>query len=71
MKYPQYIITSDGWIGAFAGLEYGEFPAYRFNGGSRIADNWEIENGTDDYSEAVRIAEARKAEHKARRAERA
>lgn len=64
MKYPQYIITYDGYIGGFGWLDYGGFPVYRFDRGARIADDLEIKNGTDDYSEAVKIAKARKAERR-------
>ena len=47
-KYPKYVKSADGYIGTFVGLEYGEFPVYRFEGGDVIADNWEIENGSDN-----------------------
>ena len=50
-KYPKYITTQDGYIGSFKKLEYGKFPVYSFFGGERVADNWEIENGCDDYEE--------------------
>ena len=46
--YPKYIKTADGYIGIFKRLEFGEFPVYRFEGGDRIADNWEIKNGSDN-----------------------
>ena len=45
MKYPNYIITHDGYIGAFGWLDRGGFPVYRFDRGSRIACDREIENG--------------------------
>lgn len=44
--YPKYIKT-DGYIGVFSYLDFGEFPVYRFLGGERIADSWEIEHGSD------------------------
>ena len=47
-KYPKYVKTCDGFIGVFSRMIYGEFPGYRFPGGSRIADDFEIENGSDD-----------------------
>lgn len=47
-KYPKYVKTCDGFIGVFRYMVYGEFPEYRFPGGSRIADDFEIENGSDD-----------------------
>ena len=50
-KYPQYIKTADGYIGTFKRLEFGEFPVYRFEGGERVADNWEIENGSDNIDD--------------------
>lgn len=43
-KYPQYIKTADGYIGTFKRLEFGEFPVYRFEGGERVADNYELKN---------------------------
>lgn len=45
--YPKYVKTRDGHIGTFARLEYGTFPVYRFEGGARIADDYEIANGSD------------------------
>lgn len=53
MEYPKYIKTFDGYIGVFQRLEYGKFPVYRFPGGCRIADNWEIENGNDDRQKLI------------------
>lgn len=50
-KYPKYIKTVDGFIGTFKCLDFGKFPIYRFDGGERMADNWEVENGKDDYNE--------------------
>lgn len=54
MKYPKYVKTFDGYIGMFLYLEYGEFPVYRFPGGERIADKWEIKNGSDDRSDLLK-----------------
>ena len=48
MNYPKYVRTFDGYVGTFQGLDFGEFPVYRFPGGDRIADEWEIANGRDD-----------------------
>ena len=48
MKYPKYVRTYDGYIGTFQYLDFGMFPVYRFDGGSRIADDLEIENGSDN-----------------------
>ena len=47
-NFPKYVKTSDGYIGVFRYLDFGEFPVYRFPGGERIADNCEIENGSDN-----------------------
>lgn len=49
-KYPKYVKTFDGYIGVFKYLDFGEFPVYRFPGGERIADDWELEHGTNDYA---------------------
>ena len=53
MNYPKYVTTFDGYIGTFQYLEYGEFPVYRFEGGDRIADNWELANGSDDRQDLI------------------
>ena len=53
MKYPKYVKTSDGYIGTFQYLEFGEFPVYRFEGGDRIADNWELANGSDNREDLI------------------
>lgn len=53
MNYPKYVKTFDGYIGTFQYLEYGEFPVYRFEGGDRIADNWELANGSDDRQDLI------------------
>lgn len=50
-KFPKYIKSYDGYIGVFSYLDFGEFPVYRFDGGERIADRLEIQNGCDDYQE--------------------
>lgn len=51
--YPKYILTGDGYVGVFAYFDFGEFPVYRFEGGCRVADNVEIQNGSDDREELV------------------
>jgi hypothetical protein len=56
MKYPKYIKTSDGYIGTFQYLEFGEFPVYRFEGGDRVADNWELANGSDNREDLISCA---------------
>lgn len=50
-KFPKYIKSYDGYIGVFNYLDFGEFQVYRFDGGERIADRLEIQNGCDDYQE--------------------
>lgn len=50
-KFPKYVMTSDGYIGVFRYLDFGEFPVYRFPGGERCADNWELANGSDNREE--------------------
>ena len=52
-KYPMYVKTRDGYIGTFKHLEYGEFPVSRFDGGERMADSWEIENGSDNKEDLI------------------
>lgn len=52
-KFPQYVMTGDGYIGTFRYLDFGEFPVYSFPGGCRVADNWEIEHGSDDRNELI------------------
>lgn len=56
MKYPKYIKTADGYIGTFQYLDFGEFPVYRFEGGDRIADNWELEHGSDNREDLINCA---------------
>lgn len=50
MKYPKYIRAFDGSIGAYA---YSDDigPVYRFQGGMRYADRWELENGRENREE--------------------
>ena len=45
--YPKYIKSVDGHIGTRV-ADLGEFPVYRFEGGERVADNWEVEHGSDN-----------------------
>ena len=52
-KYPKYVKTYDGYIGVFQYLDFGEFPVYRFPGGSRVADDLEVENGSDDRESLI------------------
>lgn len=59
-KLPKYVITADGYIGAFAAVDAGGFPVYRFDGGSRIADAWEIRTGCDTWDEAKKISNIRR-----------
>lgn len=54
MKYPKSVKTYDGYIGTFQYLDFGEFPVYRFKGGDRIADDFEIEHGNDNREELMK-----------------
>lgn len=56
IKYPKYVKTYDGYIGVFQYFDFGEFPVYRFEGGDRIADNWEIEHGSDNREDLINCA---------------
>lgn len=51
MKFPKYVKIADGYIGTFSYLDFGEFPVYRFPGGERVADDFEIRNGSDNRKE--------------------
>ena len=59
-RYPQYVKTADGYIGVFKRLDFGEFPVYRFPGGERVADEWELKHGSDDYSLIAKESQADK-----------
>ena len=48
MKYLKYIKTINGYIGTLQEGFTGEHPVYRFPGGYRIADDYEIEHGSDN-----------------------
>lgn len=48
MEYPKYIKSRDGYIGTFVYTDFNEFPVYRFEGGDRIADEWELDHGSDN-----------------------
>ena len=48
MDFPKYVKTLDGYIGVFVGLEYGKFPLYRFPGGVRVADDFEVKSGSNN-----------------------
>ena len=52
--YPKYVITTDGYIGTFQTLYREEYPVYRFPGGDRIADDYEILTGSDDREELLK-----------------
>lgn len=52
-KHPLYVKTADGYIGTLVRLEYGVFPVYRFPGGTRIADDWEIVKGSDKREDLI------------------
>ena len=46
-QYPKYIKTSDGYIGTFQRVDPGDIPIYRFPGGDRMADEYELANGSN------------------------
>jgi hypothetical protein len=46
-EYPKYIKTTDGYIGVFNRIDPGNIPIYRFPGGDRMADDYEISHGSD------------------------
>lgn len=52
-RCPKYVITADGYIGVFQYFDFGEFPVYRFEGGDRIADNWELKHGSDNRKDLI------------------
>lgn len=55
-RYPKYVTTTDGDIGVCRYFETGRFPVYRFPGGERVADEWEIDHGSDDRSAVESLA---------------
>jgi hypothetical protein len=57
-KCPKYVVTADGYIGVFQYFEFGEFPVYRFEGGDRIADNWELKHGSDNRKDLIHRAKS-------------
>lgn len=52
-KFPKFIKTFDGYIGVFSHLDFGEFPVYRFGADFRIADEWELKNGSDNKEDLL------------------
>lgn len=48
MEYPKYIKSRDGYIGVRLDIRFDGIPVYRFEGGMRMADNWELEHGSDN-----------------------
>lgn len=50
---PRYITSFDGYIGVFQYMDFGEFPVYRFPGGARVADGWELEHGSDRREDVI------------------
>lgn len=50
MKYPKFIKTFDGYIGAY---RYSDNigPVYAFPGGMRYPDRWELEHGSENREE--------------------
>jgi hypothetical protein len=53
-KFPKYIKSYDGYIGVFRYLDFDGDPVYRFEGGERTADRWEIEHGSDSREELLK-----------------
>jgi hypothetical protein len=53
-KFPKYIKSYDGYIGVFSYLDFDGDPVYRFDGGERAADRWEIEHGSDSREELLK-----------------
>lgn len=53
MNIPMYVKTRDGHIGTFLGWRFGPMPVYRFPGGDRVADNWEIEHGSNNREDLI------------------
>jgi len=53
-NYPKYIKSSDGYIGTFHHFDFGIFPVYRFEGGERLATNWELEHGSNNRQDLER-----------------
>lgn len=51
MRYPKYVKTADGYIGRFQSADPWGGALYRFPGGDRYADGWEIANGSDSREE--------------------
>ncbi len=52
-KFPKYVKTDDGYIGTFQYLDFGEFPVYRFPGGERVADDLELQHGSNNREELI------------------
>lgn len=52
-SFPKYVKTADGYIGTFRELDFAGDPIYRFPGGERNADKWEIENGSDNREDLL------------------
>ncbi len=53
-EFPKYIKSSDGEIGTFDHLDFGMFPVYRFSGGSRLADSYELAHGSNDREDCLK-----------------
>lgn len=60
--FPKYITTYDGYIGTLQYLDFGEFPVYRFPSGERIADDWELEHGSDVRDDVIKFNDKRNIE---------
>lgn len=53
-SFPKYIKTSDGHIGCFSHVDFGKYPVYRFGGGYRIADEYELSHGSNNREDLVK-----------------
>ena len=56
-RFPKYVTTVDGDIGVFRYLDSGNYPVYRFPGGERLADEWELDHGSDNRDSVEAFAE--------------
>ena len=50
MNIPKYVKTGDGYIGVLVKVD-DIGPLYRFPGGVRYSDPWEMANGSDNRAD--------------------
>lgn len=53
-SFPAYVKTADGYIGHFAYIDSEFNPVYRFPGGCRIADEYELSHGSNNREDLVK-----------------